>query len=84
MSDFDDALAPLSSPIAEFAADPEAQRWARDCAWIPGTGHCRNRPCSTACLFRPQRVAQARRVLRWRRMRRSTHRGSATRIVSPR
>jgi hypothetical protein len=84
VSDFDDALAPLPSPIAELVADPEAQRWARDCAWIPGTGHCRNRPCSTCCLFRAQRAAEARRILRWRRKRRPTHPDLAGRVVSPR
>jgi hypothetical protein len=70
VSDFDDGLAPLLSPIAEFAADPEAARWARDCAWVPGTGHCRNRPCGTACLYRAEREAEAMRVRRSRRRRR--------------
>jgi hypothetical protein len=84
VSDFDDALAPLPSPIAELVDDPQAARWARDCAWVPGTGHCRNRRCGTECPFRAQRAAEARRILRWRRKRRSTHPGPAERIVSPR
>jgi hypothetical protein len=84
MSDFDDALAPLPSAIAELAADPQAARWARDCAWVPGTGHCRNHPCSRACLFRAQRAAEARRILRWRQKRRVTQPGFAGRIVPPR
>jgi hypothetical protein len=58
-------------PRAEYlAAEPDAMRWARECAWVPGTGHCRNRPCDEACNFRPQREAEAARVLRWRRLRR--------------
>jgi hypothetical protein len=84
VSDLDDGLAPIPSPIAELAADPEAARWARDCAWVPGTGHCRNRPCSAACLFRPQRVAEARRVLRWRRRRRQIQSALAGRTAAPR
>lgn len=58
-------------PYAEnLAAEPDALRWARECAWVPGTGHCRNRNCDPACLFRPQREAEAIRVRRWRRLRR--------------
>jgi hypothetical protein len=68
--DFDDTIAPLPSPIAELAADPDVARWAQDCAWVPGTGYCRNRPCSLACLFRAQRMAEAGHVLSWRRKRR--------------
>jgi hypothetical protein len=82
--DFNDDLAPPPSPIAEIVADPEAGRWARDCAWVPGSGHCRNRPCSTACLFHVQRAAEARCILRWRRKRRPTQSGFAGRIASPR
>jgi hypothetical protein len=70
--DFEGGLAPLASPIAELVADPQARRWARDCAWVPGTGHCRNRPCASACLFRAQRTAEAELVMRWRRRRRQT------------
>jgi hypothetical protein len=81
VSDFDDALVPFPSPIAELAADPEAARWARDCAWVPGTGHCRNRPCAMACLFRAQRAAEAGRILRWRRTRRPPRPGFSGRIV---
>ena len=84
MSDFDEALALLPSPIAELAADPEAARWARECAWVPGTGYCRNRPCGAACLFRAQRAAEARRILRCRRRRRPTQPGFAGRIAPPR
>ena len=53
-----------------LAGEPDALHWARLCAWVPGTGHCRNRDCSEACVFRSQREAEARRVLRWRRLRR--------------
>jgi hypothetical protein len=70
--EFDRGFAPLSSPVAELAADPQARRWALDCAWMPGTGHCRNRPCAAACLFRAQRKSEAERLMRLRRLRRST------------
>jgi hypothetical protein len=53
-----------------LAAEPEVARWARDCAWVPGTGHCGNRHCSEACAFRPQREAEIAGVLRRRRIRR--------------
>ena len=62
---------PLSGGIAELAADPRALRWARECAWLPGTGYCRNRPCSAECLFRPQREAEMMRLKTDRRRRRS-------------
>src|SRR5881275_833470 len=69
LSDPEPGLVPPSSCLAELIADPEAQRWARDCAWLPGTGQCRKRPCSTECLFRPLRETEARRLLRLRRQR---------------
>jgi hypothetical protein len=69
--DFDPGPDPPASPIAKLAADPEAARWARDCAWVPGTGYCRNRPCDAACLFRAQREAEALRLKRARGRRRS-------------
>jgi hypothetical protein len=59
-----------ASRVENLAAEPDVARWARDCAWVPGTGHCRNRDCSAACVFREQREAEARRVWRWRRLRR--------------
>jgi hypothetical protein len=59
-----------SSLAASLAAEPEASHWAEACEWVPGTGHCRAPACAEACLFRPQREAEARRVLRWRRLRR--------------
>jgi len=65
---------PTSSLQAQdLAADPEAARWARVCAWLPGTGYCGNRECSADCVFRPQREADAGRVQRWR-LRRTSHR----------
>jgi hypothetical protein len=69
-NEFDPGPVRPASPIAELAAHPESPRWARDCAWVPGTGHCRNRPCSVACLFRAQREAEALRLERTRRQRR--------------
>ena len=53
-----------------LAEQPGSLRWARLCGWVPGTGHCRNRPCDEACVFRLQRLAEARHVSRWRRLRR--------------
>jgi hypothetical protein len=56
---------------AELAAIPGAERWARECEWLPGTGHCRNRGCVADCLFRPQREAEAAAIIRRRRRRRT-------------
>lgn len=56
--------------VENLAAEPEAMRWASDCAWVPGTGHCRDRNCGWTCVFRPQREAEAARIGRWRRLRR--------------
>jgi len=58
--------------LAELAADPQAEHWARECAWVPGTGHCRKRPCSAECLFRPQRQAEMAGIIRRRRRRRAS------------
>jgi len=56
--------------VRYLASQPSAARWAQCCAWIPGTGHCRDRDCSHACLFRTRREAETRRLERWRRKRR--------------
>jgi hypothetical protein len=62
---------PEPSPaVAALAEEPDAAHWARVCAWVPGTGHCRNHDCGDACIFREQREAEARNVQRWRRLRR--------------
>jgi len=53
-------------------ADPEAEHWARECAWIPGTGHCRSRKCSAECAFREQREAERAGIIRRRRRRRAS------------
>jgi len=66
----DHVPSPELAALIELAAHPDALRWARECGWIPGTGHCRNRGCADECLFRPQREAEARRVIRDRRQRR--------------
>ncbi len=79
--DSDRGLAPNLSRVAELAADPQAPRWARDCGWVPGTGHCRNRRCGTACLFHTQREAEAERVMRARRRRRPAQQAFAGRRV---
>ena len=60
----------LSTRAQDLAAEPEAVHWAQVCAWVPGTGHCRNRDCSNVCLFHEQREADQQRVRRWRRLRR--------------
>jgi len=81
VSDFDDGAVPAASPIAELASHPDAARWARDCAWVPGTGHCRNRPCCGTCLFRAQREAEALRLRQSRRLRRRAQQRFASRMV---
>lgn len=63
-------LSPDLVKLIELAAHPDALRWAHECGWIPGTGHCRNRGCASECLFRTQREAEARRIVRARRRRR--------------
>ena len=63
-------LSPELAALIELAGHPDALRWAHECGWVPGTGHCRNRDCSTECLFQPQREAEARRIVRTRRRRR--------------
>jgi hypothetical protein len=75
----DGATAPALTRIAQLAAKPDAVRWARDCAWVPGSGHCRNRPCSTECVFREQRTAEAEWVTSARRQRRPSQRPGAER-----
>jgi hypothetical protein len=60
-----------SDRVAELACEPDAPFWAEACGWVPGTGHCRNSECGAACLFAPQRAAEAHRVARWRRLRRA-------------
>src|SRR5579862_886111 len=70
-----------SDELAEFAAAPDAPLWARDCAWVPGSGYCRNRPCSSACLFHAQREAEAAGVLQSRRRRRQRRRRSVERTL---
>lgn len=62
---------PLRPPAAAaLAARPDAARWARDCAWVPGTGYCPVRACGERCVFRAQREAEAGRIVRARRRRR--------------
>jgi hypothetical protein len=67
----DGAGAPhLSRRAQSLAKELGAAYWARVCAWVPGTGHCRRRDCGDDCVFRAQREAEARAVQRWRRLRR--------------
>jgi hypothetical protein len=73
------ASALLPAPVIELAARPGAAFWARECAWVPGTGLCRRRPCSTACVFHHQRSAEAERVSGARRIRRPSQRPGAYR-----
>jgi hypothetical protein len=63
-----------SGPLPEardLAIEPDAARWAASCGWLPGTGHCRKRDCSIACILRPGRDAEGRRIARRRRLRRA-------------
>lgn len=71
----------LASFIEEVADHLEAPRWARDCGWVPGTGHCRSRPCEPACLFRRRREDEAASVRRSRQERRSYHRRFVKRML---
>jgi hypothetical protein len=70
MATFAAGLPEPSPAVAELAEEPDAAHWARVCAWVPGTGYCRNRDCGDACIFRQRREAEARNVRRWRRLRR--------------
>lgn len=63
-------LSPDLVNLVELAAHPDALRWAHECGWVPGTGHCLTRDCASECLFRMQREAEARQVVRARRHRR--------------
>ena len=58
----------------EIAAHPDAARWARDCAWLPGTGYCPGHRCSQECVFRAQRESEARLIIETRRSRRTLRR----------
>ena len=67
----DGAGAPnLSRRARNLAKGLGAVYWARACAWVPGTGHCRRRDCGADCVFRAQREVEAQVVRRWRRLRR--------------
>jgi hypothetical protein len=83
VASFDPNIALASSRLAELAADPDAARWAHECAWLPGTGHCRHRRCGGGCLFRPQRLAEAARITTSRQDRRSTRLTGADRRPRP-
>jgi hypothetical protein len=73
-----EAVSPLER-IVELAARADADRWAQDCGWVPGTGHCRNRRCSARCVFRAQQAAGVEQVTRTRRLRRPAQRPGAER-----
>jgi len=69
----------LPAHIVALAARPGAAFWARGCGWVPGTGFCRRRPCSAACVFRAQNTAEADRIAGTRRIRRPSQRPGAYR-----
>jgi hypothetical protein len=71
----------MPAGIVDLLADSNVSRWARDCAWTPGTGHCRNQPCNTACSFRAQREAEMQRVIRARQRRRTVQQQPVERLV---
>ena len=79
-SDRDPDLPSLPPKMTELAADPNAARWALDCGWVPGTGHCPKHPCASECLFREQREAEASRIEHARRQRRRDQRAFAERM----
>ena len=45
MPAFEPGPSPELITLIELAAHPDALRWAHECGWLPGTGHCRNRDC---------------------------------------
>lgn len=59
-------------PAQDLADQSEAARWAAACEWVPGSGRCLSRDCDAACIFAPQRQAEAVRLLRSRRLRRKS------------
>jgi len=69
----------LPARVLALAAHPGASIWARECGWVPGTGYCRRRPCSVACVFRDQIMAEADRIAGTRRIRRPSQRPGAHR-----
>ena len=69
--------------LIELALHPDALHWAHECGWVPGTGHCRRRGCASECLFRPEREAEGRRLVRSRRRRRKAQQPAISRTVSP-
>ena len=74
MSDSTPPPEQIPSEIEKLLATPDAEHWAANCGWMPGTGYCANRDCSVACVFRAQRGADAARVQYYRRQRRSLSR----------
>jgi hypothetical protein len=72
-------LGPSLARVAQLAAKPDADRWAHECAWVPGTGYCRKRSCSTKCVFRDQRMNEVERVINARRKRRPSQQTGAER-----
>ncbi len=75
-------MSPELIKLIELALHPDALRWADECGWVPGTGHCRRRDCASECLFGPQREAESRRILRSRRRRRKAQQAAAERPVT--
>jgi len=59
--------------IEDILSDADkARRWAAECAWEPGTGHCRRQrtsECQAECTFRFLRAAEAEQVRRGRQRR---------------
>lgn len=67
--------------LIELALHSDALRWAHECGWLPGTGHCRRRGCASECLFRPERETERRQIVRSRRRRRKAQQPVAERAV---
>ena len=74
-------MSPELVKLVELALHPDALRWAHECGWLPGTGHCRRRGCASECLFRSEREAEGRHVVRSRRRRRKPQQAATARTV---
>jgi|HubBroStandDraft_4_1064222.scaffolds.fasta_scaffold541830_1 hypothetical protein len=68
-----------SQNVERLANAPEAERWAYDCGWLPGTGHCDYPGCSERCVFYEGREAEIRQIQIARRRRRAGRQPFASR-----
>ena len=66
------AGSPSATAIRRLAALPEAEHWAHDCGWLPGTGYCLQRDCAAACIFHIDREHEREQIRIWRMQRRGS------------